>query len=450
MDRARLRQLLDAHGRDAISFLAFDRGLELLALGDDACIAYHDTGSAWVTVGGPIGPRARLDGAYLAAREAAARAGRRLVWFGVETRPRLDWLAALHVGEQPIWDPADWSQVLAGSRSLREQLRRARAKGVRIRHFTAAEVQADAALLGKVRTLVERWFDSRPMAPMGFLVRVAPFERDATHGLLVAEVPQSGGTTRVVGILTAVPIPARDGLLFQDVLRDPDAPNGTVELLFDAAMRRAAAEGHRFATFGLAPLANVPSPVLAAIREVSAPLYDFDGLRRFKAKLRPGAWRPVHVLHDRQLGVASAVLEVLRAFAGRPGLWAFGIRTLRHRAPTVAAVLAALLVPWTAFLMLVDGRHFPSETVRHAWVVWDVLLGAGLTLLATRWRPWLARSLACAALLDLGVGTVQALVHNARHLPGHPSLLVVECLLIVLSLAAPAFAGWFLWTSARR
>ena len=42
----------------------------------------------------------------------------------------------------------------------------------------------------------------------------------------------------------------------EDVLRSPEAPNGTVELLIDAAMRALHEAGSRFVTLGLAPLAG--------------------------------------------------------------------------------------------------------------------------------------------------------------------------------------------------
>src|SRR6185437_12343851 len=115
--------------------------------GDDGCVAYADTGGAWVVAGSPIAP---LEGwpkivpAFLA---AAAAARRRVVFFAVEQR-FLDatGLAGIQVGEQPIWDPALWQQTLAQVPSLRKQVKRAQAKGVVIRRLEGEQLtQPDGA-----------------------------------------------------------------------------------------------------------------------------------------------------------------------------------------------------------------------------------------------------------------------------------------------------------------
>ncbi len=64
---------------------------------------------------------------------------------------------------------------MAASRSLREQLRRARAKGLAVREVVASELAEGAPLRGRIEALVERWLATRRMAPMGFLVAVELF-----------------------------------------------------------------------------------------------------------------------------------------------------------------------------------------------------------------------------------------------------------------------------------
>ena len=75
-----------------------------------------------------------------------------------------------------MWDPARWGDVLRSSRRLREQLRRARAKGVVARAVSPGEIEdAESPLRREVERLMARWASSRPMAPMGFLVQLEPF-----------------------------------------------------------------------------------------------------------------------------------------------------------------------------------------------------------------------------------------------------------------------------------
>jgi phosphatidylglycerol lysyltransferase len=176
-----------------------------------------------------------------------------------------------------------------------------------------------------LEALADRWLTTRPMAPMGFLVRLDLFSFLEERRFFVAE--HEG---RVVGALGCVPVYTRGGWLFEDLLRVPDAPNGTADVLIDCAMRDIAADGASYATLGLAPLAGRVSGWLRAARRWGRPLYDFDGIRAFKARLRPHAWDPIYLSYPRdQIGMV-AVLDTLRAFA-EGGLVRFAVETLRRR-----------------------------------------------------------------------------------------------------------------------
>src|SRR5439155_26641925 len=102
-------------------------------------------------------------------------------------------------------------------------------------------------------------------------------------------------------------------------LRDRAGPNGTAELLVDTAMRAAAAEGSRYATMGLAPLSGPVHSWLAAARAWGASLYDFEGVRAFKAKFRPACWEPIYLAYPPGQSALLTLYDVLTAFArGRP------------------------------------------------------------------------------------------------------------------------------------
>src|SRR5690606_30067269 len=209
-------------------------------------------------------------------------------FFGVE---RPDWAEAgfqsLHLGEQPEFTPEGWLRTLQGHRSLREQLRRARAKGVTIRRVSPAELEEGTPLRRRLEAMAAAWLGSRPLEPMGFLVALEPFWNPSAHHYLVAE---REGTA--VGFLSAVPIPREAGALVEDLLRDAEAPNGTIELLLDACMRGLPPKTR--VTLGLAPLSGGEVATWARLaRAMGRPLYDFKGLRAFKARLRPPHWRAV-------------------------------------------------------------------------------------------------------------------------------------------------------------
>lgn len=433
--RLRVLSLLQRHGRNTTSFQALEPGFAYWFADDEACVAYVDTGRAWVAAGAPICAVERF-AAVAQGFVAAARArDRRASWFATEelfvaTTP----LVALQLGEQPVWDPSRWDECLRASRGLREQLRRARAKGVRIRALGGEELATGHPTRVAIDGLIARWLATRPMPPMGFLVALHPFTFPEVRRGFVAEVEG-----QVVGFLGVIPIFAREGWFLEDLLRDPVAPNGTAELLVDAAMRSAAAEGRRRVTLGLAPLAGEVGPVLRAARRLGAGLYDFDGLRAFKAKLRPHAWEPVYLSCPPEQNTYVAIVDGLAAFA-RNGLLRFGVQTLLRGPAVVVRLLAVLLIPWTIVLALpVSDRFFPSAAVQWGWVAFDAVAVVALLALAQRWRPGLAAALAVAVTLDAVLTLIQVITWNAPRVRG-----ALDVAVLVVAVAAPSFAALLL------
>ena len=437
-DRPRVLELLRGHAWNATSFQVLEEGFRY-AFDEraEACVAYVDTGRAWVVAGAPIASARRDCGAVTERFIArAGAAGKRVGFFAVEERfLRATGLPRVRSGEQPTWDPRAWDATLAGAKSLREQLRRARAKGVVARAVAAEEIADPAShrMRRAVEALIARWLGSRGMAPMGFLVDVQPFEHAEERRYVVAE---QGG--RVVAFLAAVPVYARRGWLLEDLLRDPTAPNGTAELLFDFAMRAFAAEGSRYATLGLAPLSGA-SGWLRTVREWTRALYDFEGVRAFKAKLRPHAWEPIYLAYAPGTSANAALFDALAAFA-RGSFARFGAETLLHGPAIVVRALAALLVPWTALLAVAPARWFPFAWSRGAWVGVDAAMAVGLFALAGRWRWWLGRALAVAATLDAVLTWGEALAWNVPRAAG-----ALDWLVVAAACLAPSVAAVILW-----
>ena len=435
-ERRRAHALIVQHGWNSTSFQVLEDGYRYWFWGDEACVAYVDTGRAWVVAGAPIAPEAQLGEVVTRFLEEAQRAGRRVCFFAVEARLLAQTaLRGLPIGEQAVWDPRGWSGVLSGAKSLREQLRRARAKGVTVRRLTVDELEHHGPALDG---LAERWLAGRALAPLGFLVELELFRDPHQRRYFVAE---QGG--RVVGALTAVPVYAREGWLLEDLLRDASAPNGTAELLVDAAMTTLAAEGSSYVTLGLAPLSGeLPRP-LALAREVTRPLYDFHGLRAFKAKLRPERWDPIYLAYER--APVRAVLDALRAFA-RGSLRAFVLRTILRGPTPVVLALGLALLPWTALLALAPtSPWFVSRAVQWAWVAFDLGLAAGLLALARRWRRWLGLTLASLVTADALLTLAIAALWNAPRARGPLDLLV-----LLVACAAPAAGAAILWGAVRR
>jgi phosphatidylglycerol lysyltransferase len=433
-EREKVLTLLRRHGWNATSFQTLEEGFRYWFDGSGACVAYVETAGAWVAAGAPLAPPRRLGRVARRFAEAARAAGHRAVFFATEARfSRGTRFLTQLIGEQPVWDPAAWPEIVDTNRSLRGQLRRAAHKGVAVRQVDAAALGAATALRAAVEALLARWSRARPLAPMGFLVDVQPFTFMDQRRYFVAE--RDGA---LVGFLAAVPIYARRGWLLEDLMRDPAAPNGTAELLIDTAMRALAAEGSRYVTLGLAPLARTTG-WLGLARRYASLLYDFDGIQAFRRKLRPQRWDPIFISTapgwlPETLATSLAIVDALRAFA-RGRLLRFGLATLLRGPAFVVRLLAVLLVPWTVLLALSDDRWFPSRAVKTGWVALDVALTVMLFALASRWRRRLGLATAAIVAADALTTAAQIVLYNLSRVRGPGDALV-----LAVALAAPSVA----------
>ncbi len=393
-------------GSDAMSFLAVESNMrhwfDAGPGGTGACVAYVETPRAWVAACAPlVSPteRARAAARFL---EVAGARGRRASFFATESLD-LPGMVRLLVGEQPVFYPTRWLKELSGHRRLREQLRRARAKGVRARLVAVDEVHEHEPLREAIERLGRQWLRARHLEPLGFLAAVEPFHEPAAHRYFVAE---RGG--RVVGFLSAVPMRRRRGWLVEDVFRDRDAPSGTTETLLHALMSEV--KGYECVTLGLTPLGGPVAWPFRAARWFSRPLYDFAGLRAFRARMHPHDWEPVFLVHPRRGPALVYVVDVLRAFA-RGSLVGFAARSFARHPSGLPWALALPLPVWTAALAwLAIARQasllgFPTTELA-LWAVFDAILLFVLVRVAMRpMRPRLlvATSLAAVdAMLSVG------------------------------------------------
>lgn len=436
----RVLALLQRFGREATSFQILEPGLSYWFDGD-AVVGYGDLVGAWVAAGEPVCAPERLPEVAQGFVQAAERAGKRARFFHVSAdfKQRAG-CRATHVGELPVWDPREWAATVQANRSLREQIKRPRGKGVSVRAVAPREM---ANLQSPLRTQCDRiiraWLQERGMSELKFMVRLHPYGFPEQRRYVVAE--QAG---RVIGFAVAIPVYGRQGWFIEDLVREPQAPNGTVELLIDALMRGFAEEGCHYATLGLAPLAGRVRPLLAFTRNYTTRLYNFPGVRSFKEKLRPKLWEPVFLAYPRgELGVL-AMSDVLAAFASG-GLMRFGLETLVHQRSLATFVLALLLVPWTVALALIDtATWFPSARIQYAWVGFDVLLIALMGALVLRWRARLAAAVVLLTTLDAALTTLQLLLWNVW-----TTRTLVAWLVVLLGCTGPLLAATFFWSTRR-
>jgi len=308
--RAHARELVLRHGWNASAYQILNPGLRLwFAEAGDAVAGYSVFGGTWVVAGAPVCAEHRLDAVSRELERAAVMVGARVVYFGAGSRLATD-LEAHHahhvvrIGAQPAWDPAEWAHIVRRKASLRAQLNRARNKGISVRELAPLPPGPDGALesIASLEAVRRAWLASRGLPPLHFMT-----ESDTLGDLRDRRVFVAGRSNgQIVAFLVATPVPARDGWLIEQWPRLREAPNGTVQLLVDAAMRTLAAAGARYATMGLAPLSDRAGEIgereplwlrglLRWIRAHGRRFYNFRGLEAFKAAFEPNDWEPLYV-----------------------------------------------------------------------------------------------------------------------------------------------------------
>jgi len=319
----RVRDLVLRHGWNATAYQIINPGIaHWFSAGGDALIGYVEYAGVRVTAGAPVCAEERLPEVVREFEADAAQADRRVCYFGGESRLEVACRKSrghsmVLLGAQPAWSPAHWGPMLAGHSSLRAQLSRARNKGVAVQEWTAERATDHPEL----RECLDAWLKTRGLPTMHFLVEPATLTRLFDRRIFVAARAE-----KVLAFLVASPVPRRNGWLVEQIVRGPAAPNGTAELLIDAAVRAVGASGSQYVTLGLSPLSQ-----RAELRRESNPpwvrillgwarahgnrFYNFEGLDAFKAKFRPERWEPVYAIANERTFSPRMLYAIAAAFA---------------------------------------------------------------------------------------------------------------------------------------
>lgn len=322
---ARARELVLAHGWNSTSYQIVNPGIRRWFSADqDAVVGYVSAKGVRVVAGAPVCALDKLPAVTAEFENDAEGAGEKVCYFAAESRLESIYAARsdssrLLLGAQSVWDPADWPGIISSHKSLRAQLNRARNKGVIVTEWPAEKAGDHPAL----SNCLQGWLAAKGLPPLHFIVEPDTLGRLFDRRVFVGE--REG---EVVGFVVLSPVPRRNGWLFEQFPHAPGAPNGTVELMIDAAMRALAADGYDYATLGLSPLsarAQAADPsdnplwmrlLLAWLHKHAQRFYNFDGLDAFKAKLRPSHWEPVFAVSNEKSISPRTLYAVLSAFSG--------------------------------------------------------------------------------------------------------------------------------------
>ena len=294
------------HGYNAHSLVGITPSARIWSCPElEGAVTFNDFGKVWLVPGEPLANNesqvaladrfmrtARANGrsvGFLPATERFAKHSRRLG------------LRAVKIGAAPYFDLETWAPRGDRGKKARAGVNQARRAGIEV----ARVIDIDQELIRETHCLCKSWLTTRRSpTKFGWLFAIDLFKHSDRKKYFTAR----DATGRLVGFLAASPIPARQGWYLEDVLRHPEAPNGTSDLLVVEVLKSLKDDGAKLATLGTAPMAregsidslvqNSPklSRVARVVANVFTVFYNFDGVRRFKTKFAPTWWESEYLL----------------------------------------------------------------------------------------------------------------------------------------------------------
>ena len=294
------------HGYNAHALVGIATGTRVwICTEAEGAVAYNEFGKVWLVPGDPLASvenlakvvdrflqKAHAEGCVVGFLPATEQFAKQSSEIG---------LRAIKIGSAPYFDLATWAPRGDRAKKARAGVNQARRAGVQVSEVT----KVDESLIRETACLCKSWLTTRRSAiRFEWLFTVDLFQHKDKKRYFTAR----DANGRLVGFLAATPIPARDGWYLEDVLRSKRAPNGTTDLLVVEVLDSLKQSGAKVATLGTALMAAdgvadpdihvsaVLSTVAWLIARCSSIFYNFDGVRRFKAKFAPSWWESEYVL----------------------------------------------------------------------------------------------------------------------------------------------------------
>ena len=173
-------------------------------------------------------------------------------------------------------------------------------------------------ILPTLRQLSDSWLASKSTGEKRF--SVGAFSREYLRHFPIALVYCEGMPAAFANLWTT----GTEEELSVDLMRfGPDAPRGAMDYLFIELMKWGAREGYRWFNLGMAPLAGLEvHPLAPAWHRVGnfvfrhgEHFYNFDGLRRYKAKFDP-VWEAKYLVARGGIALPRVLVDVSVLIAG--------------------------------------------------------------------------------------------------------------------------------------
>jgi lysyl-tRNA synthetase, class II len=315
-ERRLARELVDAYGRDSLSFFALRRDKSFFfSPTRRAFLAYRVVSGAALVSGDPVGDEAEFDALLAEFRRVVHARGWRLAILGASAesleRYRLLGMRAIPIGNEAVLRPEDFSLEGRAIRKVRQSVSRLTKAGYRFR-IVAAE-NAEPALREQVDAVSAAWRGNQ--VERGFSMAMDDLY---AQGTVFAVAESAGGD--LGGFLHLAPSPAGGGWSLSTMRRRPGTPNGLTEFLVVETLAWAKECGASEVSLNFCALADfiepgravtLPRRVLRRGLIAADSLFQLERLHSFSRKFHP-VWRPRYLCVERLTDLPLVGLAYLR------------------------------------------------------------------------------------------------------------------------------------------
>jgi len=298
--------------------LARDKRL-LFSESGDTFVMYQIAGRSWVALGDPIGAQSGAEELVWRFREISDYHGGETVFYQTSS-DRLSLyvdlgLAALKIGEEARVPLSEFGLEGSARADLRQAHRRAERDGAT---FEVISPERLDEIFPTLQQLSDSWLSSKSTSEKRF--SVGAFSREYLSNFPIALVYSEGTPAAFANLWTT----GTKEELSVDLMRfGPEAPRGAMDYLFIELMKWGRSEGYRWFNLGMAPLAGLEvHPLAPAWHRVGnfvfrhgEHFYNFDGLRRYKAKFDP-VWEAKYLVARGGIALPRVLVDVSLLIAG--------------------------------------------------------------------------------------------------------------------------------------
>lgn len=288
-------------------------------------IAYVDTPTAWVGATDPFCEESLTKELIAEYVKGAKKAGK--VALLLPTSEKIAAVArtlgyyVIQIGMEP-WISLGKLPSTVKEKYLRNMhvAKQLHAKGAVVEKFDPLQITTRERM--ELEAICAQWLQSRKSVPLSFLNQLKPwylvrhkkYFRIHFHG-------------QQVGFLAAVPIPATNSWYLFDLMRTPQSPLGTTELLVIEAIDILKKEGANEVTLGTTPLAPVSVHerkhhrfaygIFDFLYEKFDSVYGFKSLFQYKDKFETTHWEPLYFICSSRFPGIRSWYGLLRALFAR-------------------------------------------------------------------------------------------------------------------------------------